>query len=118
MASSYGFQGVELRGINSTLDIRQTPEFSGERIARTRQSFENAGIDIVSVDSSASLSWRENDKITQHREEAKDYITLAGKLGAPLVRVFGGFIPSGVTPANAVNYLADNLSQLGDFAQS
>ncbi len=116
-ANQYGFDGVELRGIDGELDIRKSPDFSDERIARTRALFEEAGVEIVSVDSSARLSHVEADEIRGNMQEAKDYIALAGKLGAPLARVFGGFIPEGVTLEDAIARLADNLSTLGDCAR-
>ena len=116
-AVDYGFQGIELRGIKGGLDIRKLPDFSTDRIGLTQELFENAGIDVVSVDSSASFSWREAEKISNSMKEAMDYILLASKLGAPLVRVFGGYISEGVTFADAARQLADSLIQLGDFAQ-
>jgi sugar phosphate isomerase/epimerase len=115
-AERYGFQGIELRGIDGTLDIRKLSDFSGERIGITRSLLENTGIDVVSVDSSASFSWCEAEKILSNLEEAKDYILLASKLHAPLVRVFGGFIPEGKIHTDAVCQLSNNLFQLGNFA--
>lgn len=116
-AVRYGYEGVELRGISGKLDIRKLPDFSPDDIARTRSMFEDAGIEIVSVDSSASFSHREEEKLQDAIEEARDYITLAKQLGAPMVRVFGGHIPDGVTFGAGVIQLVHYLSQLGDFAR-
>ncbi len=116
-AVRYGYEGVELRGISGELDIRKLPEFSPDDIARTRSMFEDAGIEIVSVDSSASFSHREEEKLQAAIEEARDYIILAKQLGAPMVRVFGGQIPDEVTFGAGTNQLVHYLSQSGDFAR-
>ena len=115
-ARLYGFSGIEIRGIDNELDIRNLPEFSNGNIEKTRAMFEDAGIEIISVDSSASFSHKEQGKLQKSVEEARDYITLASKLGAPLVRVFGGSIPNGVSFEDGANQLASYLIQLGDFA--
>ena len=116
-AVNYGFQGIELRGIKDGLDIRKLPDFSNDNIGLTRALFENAGIEVVCVDSSASFSWREPTKISDNIKEAMDYISLAKKLGAPFVRVFGDNIPDGVRFADAARQLADCLIRIGDFAR-
>ncbi len=116
-AVRYGYDGVEFRGIDGELDIRKLPEFSPDQITNTRKKFEDAGIEIISVDSSASFSHRETDKLKSSVEEARDYIMLAKNLGAPMVRVFGGHIPEGVSFEDGADQLAHYLSQLGDFAR-
>ncbi len=116
-ARSYGYEGVELRGIAGELDIRKLPDFSPDNIGRSRSMFEDAGIDVAAVDSSASFSYAESGKLQGSMEEARDYITLARELGAPMVRVFGGHIPEGVTDTDAVDQLASCLVQLADFAR-
>ena len=116
-AVNYGFQGIELRGIDGELDILKLHDFSNDHIGRTRALFENAGIDVVCIDSSASFSWREPAKISDNIKEAMDYISLAEKLGAPFVRVFGDRISEGVIFADAARQLADCLIRIGDFAR-
>ncbi|MCD4656619.1 MAG: sugar phosphate isomerase/epimerase [Planctomycetes bacterium] len=116
-AKLYGFEGVELRGVTRVLDIRQLSEFSDENIEQTRKLFSNAGISIVSVDSSASFSHQDADKLEASVKEAKEYIELASKLQAPMVRVFGGFIAEDVTLEVGMQQLADNLAKLGDYAE-
>ncbi len=115
-ARMYGFSGMELRGINNELDIRNLPDFASGNIEKTRAMFEDAGIEIISVDSSASFSHKESEKLQKSVDEARDYITLASELGAPLVRVFGGSIPDGISFEDGANQLASYLIQLGDFA--
>jgi sugar phosphate isomerase/epimerase len=85
----YGFDGVELRGIEGELDIRRLRDFSGECIAETRALFENAGAETTCVDSSASFSHKDTAILEACIKEARDYIETAAGLGASLVRIFG-----------------------------
>ncbi len=116
-AKKYGFAGVEIRGIKSDLDIRKSPAFSDEHITQTGELFQKAGIEIVSIDSSARLCSLEKEEQEKNIQEVKDYIVLANKLGAPLVRIFGGFVPENIDFKTAKEQLAKVLSELGDFAQ-
>ena len=116
-AARYGFEGVELRGLAGELDLRKLPEFSAEHIERSRTLFEGAGIGIVSMDSSARLSQIGAEELRSNIKEAEDYIRLAAGIGAPLVRVFGGFIPESITLEDAVARLARRLGKLGDLAR-
>ena len=116
-AKKYGFAGVEIRGIKSDLDIRKSPAFSDEQISQTKELFQKAGIEIVSIDSSARLFSLEKEELQKNVQETKDYITLANELGAPLVRVFGGFVSENIDFIKAKEQLAKTLSKLGDFAQ-
>ena len=116
-AKKYGFAGVEIRGIKSDLDIRKSPAFSDEHIMQIADLFQKAKIEIVSIDSSARLFSLEKEELKNNIQEAKDYITLANKLGAPLVRVFGGFVSENIVFIKAKEQLAKTLSKLGDFAQ-
>ena len=116
-AKKYGFEGVEIRGIKGELDIRKVPVFSDEHIAQTRKLFQKAGIEIISIDSSARLFNLEKEEQKINVQEVKDYIRLANTIGAPLVRVFGGFIPGNINFEEASKQLAKTLSKLGDFAQ-
>ena len=116
-AKKYGFAGVEIRGIKSDLDIRKSPAFSDEQISQTKELFQKAGIEIVSIDSSARLFSLEKEELKINVQEAKDYITLANKLEVPLIRVFGGFVPENIDFKKAKEQLAKTLSELGDFAQ-
>lgn len=115
-ACRYGFNGIELRGIKGELDIRRSPDFFPERIKKTRALFEDSALEIISIDSSASFSWQEPEKIKNSMNEAQDYILLANQLGAPFVRVFGGYIPEDAPLSQGIQQLADNLSLLGDYA--
>ncbi len=117
-AGRLGFAGVELRGLEGELDLRRSPDFAPGRVAWTRDLFERAGIPVVSLDSSARLISDDPGKEHAAMREAEDYVALAAAIGAPLVRVFGGFIPEGVAFEDAALRLAERLSELGDRARA
>lgn len=112
---SFGYDGVELRGLGPDLDLTQSPAFaSPTAIAESRRAFVAAGLEICSVDTSASFTDRGNAPRAQ--EEARRGVDLAAALGAPLVRVFGGGVPQGATRADALGSLVENLHALGEYA--
>lgn len=115
-AVRHGYQGVELRGIDGVLDLRKLPDFSPGHIAQSRTLFDEAGIEAIGLDSSARLSQQEPEQVAVHQEEARDYIVMAGDMGVPLVRVFGGHLSDGTAFEDGAGRLADALRSLGDLA--
>jgi len=113
----YGYQGVELRGLGSDLELTETPDFTtltGRR--ETRRRFADAGLEICAVDSSARFADTESEAQAKNLKMAQQAIELANALGASSVRVFGGSIPEGENRAEVVARVADSLRQLGEFA--
>lgn len=113
---SYGYDGIELRGLGPHLDLTQSPHFATPSAARkTGRAFEDVGLGICAVDASANFT----DRLTApgHADEAHRVIDLACVLGAPFVRVFGGNVPEGATRSEAVSSLVENLRLLGDYAE-
>jgi sugar phosphate isomerase/epimerase len=108
---SYGYNGIELRGLGPDLDLAQSPAFATPAaIQESRKAADDAGMEICGIDSSARMSDAEAGTWAGHRDHAQQMMTLAEGLGAPFVRVFGGDGPAPVT------LVAERLRQLGDFA--
>lgn len=113
---SYGYEGVELRGLGPDIDLTVSPAFAtAEATAATRQAFAAAGLEIVSIDTSATFA--DPARAEAGVTEAKKGIDLAGQVGAPFVRVFPGSFPASVTREEAVRSLATCLVTLGDYAE-
>ena len=83
----YGFDGVDFRGLQDTLDVTTLPEFSSG-VAATRQKINDAGLEVSCI--SSSLTVCAPEKRADNIEEARRTIETAVGLGAPNVRVFGG----------------------------
>ncbi len=112
-AQQNGFAAVELRGLQGTMDLPARPEFGDARVEQSKKEIANRGLRISCVSSSANL----HDTGSQHEQQLADarrFIDLAARLGAPYVRVCGNKL---VGPrAEAVEHIAVSLRELGDYA--
>lgn len=114
---AYGYDGVELRGLGPDLELARAPDFATPgALARTRQAFADAGLEVCGVDTSARFTDADAAVRAQHLGDAQANIDLAAALDAPTVRVFGGGIPDGTSRAAAQACLVENLTALGEYA--
>jgi sugar phosphate isomerase/epimerase len=118
-AVQHGFSAIELRGLQGNLDLPSHPIFAAERIERTRQEIRRSKLRIACVSSSANLYIADPGKRAKELADARRFIDLAEKLGAPLVRVFGGKADSdtALLPDDATKTrVAAGLRELGNYA--
>lgn len=112
-AQQNGFASVELRGFAGTMDLPSRPEFADSQIAQSKKEIAARGLRISCVSSSANM----HDTGPEHEKQLADarrFIDLASRLGAPYVRVFGNKL---VGPqAAAVEHIAGSLRELGAYA--
>jgi sugar phosphate isomerase/epimerase len=116
-AGRLGFDGVELRGIRRVFDLTKAPELQPATIERTRSLFASAHAPILQLDSSASYCTRDESKLQAAYEETARYVELARRLGASLVRVFGGEVPAGESSAQWAGILSERLKRVGELAE-
>jgi sugar phosphate isomerase/epimerase len=116
-AAVMGFHGVDLRGVQDQIDVTGLPAFT-THLASTKQLFADNGVEIAGVYSSAHLAVVDKEKKQLQFDETRRNLELAAKVGAPIVRVFGGRIPDGYTVETIIPYIAENLRQLGNEAQA
>ena len=112
-AEQKGFAAVELRGLSGTMDLPSRPEFADGQMEQSKKEIAVRGLRISCVSSSANM----HDTGAEHEKQLADarrFIDLASRLGAPYVRVFGNKL---VGPqAAAVEHIAGSLRELGDYA--
>src|SRR5437763_7741993 len=112
-AQQNGFAAVELRGLLGTMDLPSRAEFSDRQSAQSRKESADRGLRISCVSSSANM----HDTGPEHEKQlvdARGFIDLASRLGAPYVRVFGNKL---VGPREAaVEHIATSLNELGGYA--
>ena len=113
-ALDYGYEGVEVRGIQEHLDLRQSPHFAASQTPITRRRFSESGLSICCLGSSASFA--APDKRDQSMDEARAYIDIAADVGCPTVRVFGGTAPSEQSRRDSICSVADCLRRLAPYA--
>ena len=113
-AVDYGYEGVEIRGIQEHVDLRESPCFAPSALPQMRRLFGDAGVEICCLGSSASFA--DPAKRQSSMKEARDYVELAANLGCPLVRVFGGTSPGGDADEDSAAAVAECLAALASFA--
>jgi sugar phosphate isomerase/epimerase len=112
-ATRFGYDGVEPRpdaghghGVEPSLDE------AGRQAVRQRAA--DAGVAIACIASGGRFA--DPATAAENIEQARACIDLAGDLGAPVVRVFGGALGEGVDRPDAVKLVAESLGKLADFA--
>jgi sugar phosphate isomerase/epimerase len=115
-AVAYGYEGVELRGLQDEMFLPKHPALTPENREATRRRFHDAGLAIVALGSSARLGVPESEWRKQE-DEAKAYAELAASLQCPVVRVFGGNIPQGMSRETYFALVAERLQKLAEFAR-
>jgi len=112
-AQKNGFASIELRGLAGTMDLPSRPEFADGQIEQSKKEIASRRLRISCVSSSANM----HDTGPEHEKQLADarrFIDLASRLGAPYVRVFGNKL---VGPqADAVEHIAGSLRELGSYA--
>ncbi|MGI5868635.1 MAG: sugar phosphate isomerase/epimerase family protein [Kiritimatiellia bacterium] len=112
-AKQHGYAGVDFRGYLSELDLWKCPEFRSGA-AETRRRFEDAGLVVPCLSSSARMYAKPEDR-ARHLDEVAHYVEMAAALGAPYVRVFGGGL-GGVGFSEALPVAGEFLVEAGRIA--
>lgn len=81
-AKDFGYDGIELRGIEGEIYLPHVKEFTAEKIEETKAYLAKTGMEISCLTSGALL-YKDCEK------EVKDYINLASTLGVKYIRVLG-----------------------------
>jgi len=118
-AHQHGFSAIELRGLKGKMDLPSDPQFAADRIEQTKKDIHTAGLRIACVSSSAQLYVEDPSKREKELADARRFIDLAGTLGAPYVRVFGGKAENDNNPAPddaTKKRVAAGLRELGSYA--
>lgn len=110
-ARANGFEGVELRHYEGSLELPKVIAALPGGPAGLRRRFEEAGVEICCVDTSLVLSDPQSTA-----EDGRPMLDLAGELAAPYVRVFGGDVAEGESREECLKRAAEKLSRLGELA--
>lgn len=115
-AKAWGYDGLELRGLQEEMFLPKHPQLVPQHRDETRRKLHDVGLQLVSLGSSARLGVPEGEVVKQ-LDEAKAYIELAAALDCQAVRVFGGNIPNGMDKDTYLSLVAERLQSLAEFAQ-
>jgi sugar phosphate isomerase/epimerase len=116
-AAEHQFAAVELRGIQTNMDLTKVPELAPERIAEVRRQLQTHGLGISCLGASANMHDMDPVKHAAQLDEARRFIDLAEALGAPYVRVFGNEYVKDVPRDQMLAHIAGALRGLGDYAR-
>lgn len=112
-AARMGYDAVDFRGVGANLDVTELPEFTAG-LAETRRWLADAGLAVSGVATSARGAVADPEERRKHWEEVRRNAALAAELGAGVVRVFGGAVPSGHTMESIRPCLIENLRAWGE----
>ncbi len=112
-AREYGYQGIELRLLD---DEVISPELLAANRDRIRRAF-GGGVDLAALGSSVRLSDPLPDAKAAQESDCLALIQEAKALGAPIIRVFGGKRPDGVTVEEGIKAVALSLNRLAPAAE-
>lgn len=110
----YGYQGIELRGLEGEMDLTKASPFIPNRLAATKSELESRNLPICCVDTSCRLH---DPDVETNLDEARRHIDLAADLEAPYIRVFGDKIPPEEPRDAVLERVVNGLMVLGEHAQ-
>ena len=115
-AAAHGFVAVELRGLQTEMDLTKRPEFAPARLDETHRQLAERGLRISCLGASANMHEMDAAKRAAAMDEGRRFIDLARALHAPYVRVFGNKYVAGVPRDQMLAHIARGLRELGDYA--
>jgi sugar phosphate isomerase/epimerase len=113
--ASYGYHGIDFRGLGDTLDVTTVPEFTSG-IDKTRALLERRGLEVSGFSSSAICYAESTERIEGSKAELERCCKAAKALGTKHVRVFGGVFPKEMAVEDAVARAAPYGRALADIA--
>jgi sugar phosphate isomerase/epimerase len=113
-ASTYGYDGVELRVVSRELDLWNLPDFQSRSLSATRTLIEDHNLVVTSMGSSACFHSPDVEELQRNFDAALRMAEIAAGLGAPSIRVFGDRIQSGNDRKHTTARIADSLSWLSE----
>jgi len=114
-AGVYGFQGIEVRGLQDDLDTTSRSEFTSQAHVYRRRLQEH-GVEIACFSSSVALSGPDVASNTKSFDELKRYAHLCVTFGTPFIRIFGGRIGP-VSRESALDTAAASLLKMADIVR-
>src|SRR5512133_964495 len=114
MARRYGYDGIEPR-INAGHAHGIEPNIPGNVRKQIQQKALDAVVALCCI--ATSLHFANPADRADQLEQASLIIHLAGDLGSPRLRVFGGKIPAGISREDAITQVADSLASLATLAE-
>jgi len=117
-AVALGFDGIELRFVESDDRLWLRPEFTGARLRETVHRLRDAGVRVCCLDTSCFFHYAEESSRQAALEMGRASIGLAAALSAPAIRVFGDRVQPGGDRAGTMKWVAEAIRTLAAYGQS
>lgn len=117
-AKEYGYDGIELRGIQKELDLTKCKEFESAAARKeTLGLIKDTGLKIVDLGSSCTLHFAGGEERTKNIDQGKRFIDLANDIECPYVRVFPNLFPKEQTKEKTIELISNGLLELANHAK-
>src|SRR5437899_4764475 len=114
-AVEYGYQGLELRGVEGEMDLTKAAPFTSSRLPATKRELKERGLAIPCLDTSCRFD--QAAQIDNNIDEGKRHIDLASALDAPYIRVFGDRIPDIQSREKIIEQVIEGLLAIARYAE-
>src|SRR5256884_5685534 len=114
-AVEYGYQGLELRGVEGEMALTTAALFTGTRLPATKRELKERGLAIPCLDTSCRFD--QAAEIDNNISAGKRHIDLADELDAPYIRVFGDRIPDIQSREKIIEQVVAGLLALAHHAE-
>ena len=115
-AHTLGYNGLELRVLNGSIDILNQPELTPRARANTLALLHRHELSISGLGSSVRFIHADPAKFEANIADGKAFIDRAQIFGAPFIRVYGDPLLPDVPHARAMDMVVDGMRQLGAYA--
>jgi len=116
-ASQHGYAALELRGIQSEMDLPKSAQFTGNMLKESLKDLAAADLKISDLGASARLGEPDAAKRKAQIDEARRFIDLAHELKSPYVRIFGGKLGNNQTMEDATKLIVAGFKELHEHAR-
>lgn len=113
---TYGYEGVELcvgEGHQHGVELDATPDV----LLDVRKQFDDAELAVACISTPYQFTSPDEAERQSNLDELKQCLRMCEQLGAPYVRVYGGEIPAECEITGVVDFVAEALSDIADFAE-
>jgi sugar phosphate isomerase/epimerase len=103
-AKEYSYDGVELRMLESTLNLWETKSLNSANLTESYRKFKDSGVKVVIIDANGSFTNPDPAVRKAQMESLKRFAEIAQALDSPYMRVFAGPIQEGQTMQDALKW--------------
>lgn len=118
IACSAGYDGIELRFVESQDSLWKLPGFQVTQLATTKRLLSDHNLVISCLDTSCCFHSPDSSERASWVTEGERMTDLAAELGAPGLRVFGDTIQPGADRASTRSWIADGIRKLAETSGS